>query len=524
MPEGNPSQNVLDTVNSSMLSTRDEERASEHKYENTKPRLRIAIIGSGVAGLAALWSLKDTSHEVHLYESQDYFGGHTQTVEWQNLYGKGTTNVDIAFTLFNRRTYPTFNAFINHLKLPVHSMRVTFGLSRDNGNFEWSSKSLSTLFTQPRNIFSPSFYRMLWDILRFNHSAASILSPNYPYPDDTISDYLARNNYSLSFQNNYFIPLVSSLWVHDPNETLTCIPMIMLVKYLYNHCILNSFGKSLEWLVVAGGSGRYVDAILDGIPTDRFHKSTPVQNIASAEGGKLGLAFEDGGMECFDRVIMATHAPQALDILGEDATTLERNILGTFRTSSSTAVLHSDTSFMPRNPKAWSGYNYHDFTTSPSPSDLTPEPPRVSLTANLNNLPGQDPRITGPILTTLNPSHLPHPDTIQGIFHYEHPILDHYAQGAQIEIRRIQGVRNIWYAGAWLGYGFHEDGFRSGVEAARGVEPGIVLPFEVVDWKDSRGIKSWEKEGLGAWVLDLLISVVQGAIMGWTRVLRVTFG
>jgi predicted NAD/FAD-binding protein len=185
---------------------------------------------------------------------------------------------------------------------------------------------------------------MLWDILRFNHSAASVLSPDYPYPDDTVSDYLTRNNYSLGFQNNYFIPLVSSLWVHDPNESLTCIPMIVLVKYLYNHCILNSFGKSLEWLVVAGGAGRYVDAILDDIPTDRLHKSTPVKNIASAEGGKLGLTFEDGRRECFDRVIMATHAPQALDILGEDATTLERKILGTFRTSSSTAVLHSDVS------------------------------------------------------------------------------------------------------------------------------------------------------------------------------------
>ncbi|KAE9375875.1 FAD/NAD(P)-binding domain-containing protein [Stipitochalara longipes BDJ] len=508
-------------VKSSVLGTSNEERVRESNDKNTDSRLRIAIIGSGVSGLAAFWSLKNTSHEVHLYESENYFGGHTQTVEWKNLYGKGATNIDIAFTLFNRHTYPNFTAFINHLKLPVHSLRVTFGLSRNNGNFEWSSTSLSTLFTQRRNLFSHRFYRMLWDILRFNYSAASVLSPTYLYPDDTISDYLTRNDYSLAFQNDYLVPLVSSLWVHDPNETLNCIPVIMLVRYLHNHCILNSFGKSLEWLVVAGGAGCYVDAILAGTPPERLHKSTPVMNITSVEGEKLALTFGNGKVELFDRVIMATHAPQALNILGVGATVLERSILGIFRTSPSTVVLHSDISFMPRNRKAWSAYNYHDFTSTFS-SDLSPQTPRVSLTAYLNDLPGQDPMLTGPILTTLNPVHLPRSETIQGIFDYEHPILDHHAQVAQIKMERIQGKRNIWFAGAWLGYGFHEDGFRSGVEAARGVEPGIVLPFEVIDWKDGGGMKSWERSRWEAWFSGLLIKAVQGVILGWAWVLWVT--
>jgi len=185
---------------------------------------------------------------------------------------------------------------------------------------------------------------MLWDILRFNHSAALVLSPTYLYPDDTISDYLTRNNYSLAFQNDYLIPLVSSLWVHDPNETFNCIPMIMLVKYLHNHCILNSLGKNLEWLVIARGAGRYVGAILAGIPPERLHKSTPVKNITSMEGGKVALTSESGKVEYFDRVIVATHAPQALTILGASATSLERSILGNFRTSSSIVILHSDLS------------------------------------------------------------------------------------------------------------------------------------------------------------------------------------
>jgi len=181
---------------------------------------------------------------------------------------------------------------------------------------------------------------------------------------------------------------------------------------------------------------------------------------------------------------------------------------------------------MPRNRKAWSAYNYHDFTPSASSSkSKTPQQqPRDSLTAYLNDLPGQDPMLTGPILTTLNPSHLPRSGTIQGIFGYEHPILDHAAQVAQIEMRKIQGSRNIWYAGAWLGYGFHEDGFRTGVEAARGVEPGLKLPFQIVDWKDDGGMKPWEKNGLRFWILGLLIEVIQRVILGWAWILRVGLG
>ncbi len=185
-------------------------------------------------------------------------------------------------------------------------------------------------------------WRMLFDIFRFNHFAVEVLSQSYPVKEESVSTYLTRNRYSLSFQNDYLIPLVSSLWVHDPDETLNSIPVIMLVRYLYNHCILNSFGKSLEWLVVEGGANRYVDAVLAGVPCERLHKSTPVQNIRLEEGGKHELRLENGSVEYFDRVIVATHAPDALNILGTDATFSETNILSRFRTSSSTVVLHSD--------------------------------------------------------------------------------------------------------------------------------------------------------------------------------------
>jgi len=482
--------------------------------------LRIAIIGSGVSGLAALWSLKETEHEVHLYESQDYFGGHSQTVEWKNIHGEGTTNVDIAFTLFNRLTYPNFTAFISHLRLPFNPLRVTFGLSRNNGNFQWSSTSVSSMFTQRRNIFSPKMWRMLFDIFRFNAFALGVLSPSYPAKEESVSTYLSRNRYSQSFQKDYLVPLVSSLWVHDPDETLNSIPVIMLVRYLYNHCLLNSFGKPLEWLVIEGGAKRYVDTVLAGVPSQRLHKSTPVQNVHS-EGEKLVLRLENGKVEYFDRVIMATHAPDALNILGKAASFSEAIILSRFRTSSSTVVLHSDISkFMPRNRKAWAAWNYHDFT----PSSKTSCEARVSLTANLNSLPNQDSSLTGPILTTLNPCRLPDASLIQRMFYYRHPIFDNAARSAQDELSKIQGDRGIWFAGAWMGYGFHEDGFRTGVEAARGVWPGIRLPFEVVDWKTSGGkeeadMRRWDRRILRFW-----ISVVQRMILFWILAFGVVVG
>lgn len=200
------------------------------------------------------------------------------------------------------------------------------------------------MFAQRRNIVSPTMWRMLFDVLRFNLSATEVLSPTYPSPDESVSTYLSRNRYSRSFQNDYLVPLVSSLWVHDPDETLNSIPVIMLVRYLYNHRILNTLGKTLEWLVVEGGAKHYVDAILEGVPKERLHKSTPVKNVSSAvEGEKLRLELENGTVEYFDHIIMATHAPDSLNLLGKSATEEESEVLKRFRTSSSTVILHSDT-------------------------------------------------------------------------------------------------------------------------------------------------------------------------------------
>jgi len=236
-----------------------------------------------------------------------------------------------------------FTAFINHLKIPTLPLRVTFGLSRDHGDFEWSSTSISTMFAQPRNIISLTMWRMLFDIWRFNLFAVDVLDPNYKAKDESVGNFLERNMYSETFQNDYLVPLVSSLWVHDPDETLHSVPIVMLVRYLWNHHILSSFGHPLEWMLLDGGCKQYVDAILAGVPSNRLHRSTPVLQIKS-EGDKHVLHLENGTTAVFDQVIMATHAPEALRILCEDATMQERKTLGKFRTSSSSVVLHSDIS------------------------------------------------------------------------------------------------------------------------------------------------------------------------------------
>lgn len=239
-----------------------------------------------------------------------------------------------------------FAAFLSHLNIPVSPARVTFGLSRDNGKFEWSSTSLSTFFVQRSNLFSLDMWRMLFDIWRFNIYATDILDPEYSRKDESVGSYLQRNQYSASFQNDYLIPLVSSLWIHDPQETLNSIPIIMIVRYLWNHQLLQIFQSSLQWLLVDGGAKQYVEAILEDIPQDRLHRSTCAKAVRS-EGIQLTLELEDGSIQYFDRVIIATRATDALQILGQFATNEEINVLKQFKTSSNSVFLHSDTSVSP---------------------------------------------------------------------------------------------------------------------------------------------------------------------------------
>jgi predicted NAD/FAD-binding protein len=220
---------------------------------------------------------------------------------------------------------------------------MTFGLTRNDGELEWSSKSISGFFSQRQNIFSPAMWRMLFDIMRFNIFATDVLEPSYAFKDESIGSYLHRNRYSAAFKDNYLIPLASSLWVNDTNSVPDEMPAIMLVRYFWTHHMLNTFKTTLQWLTIKGGCYQYVEKILKGSPAERLHTKTRVTQVRR-EGEQVVLDLGTGEREIFDRVIIATHAPDALRLRGSDATTEEASILGTFRTITGTVAVHSDLS------------------------------------------------------------------------------------------------------------------------------------------------------------------------------------
>ncbi|KAL2069339.1 hypothetical protein VTL71DRAFT_15677 [Oculimacula yallundae] len=440
---------------------------------------RIAIVGSGVSGLSALWALNRQGHEVHVFESQDRIGGHTHSFPWRNNQG-GLTMVDTAFVLLNEKTYPNFFSFLSFLNIPTNPIRITFGLNRDGGALEWSSKSLSSFFSQRRNLLSLSMWRMLFDIIRFNLFASEVLSPSSPYKDTSIGTYLHQNGYSEAFMNNYLIPLASSLWVNDPAQVPELMPAVMLVRYFWNHHMLNIFQAIPKWLSIKGGCVRYVQKILDAVPAERVHTSAHIQKIYN-DGEGVALSMADGSQEVFDRVIIATHAPDALRLRGSDASAEETAILGCFRTIPGTVVVHSDLSFMPRRRAAWSTWNYVDYSESSRSSKIGP-----SLTFHMNSLLDLSLDDDEHIFTTLNPGHAPDPATLRASIAYSHPVYDSKTLEAQDKMPSIQGERNIWYAGAWMEYGFHENGFTAGLKAAKQIDPNLNLPFDMIDWKQSR--------------------------------------
>ncbi|KAL4787620.1 hypothetical protein BJX76DRAFT_354100 [Aspergillus varians] len=473
---------------------------------------RIAIIGSGVSGLASFWALhtktragggkaRKAGYEVHLYESCDYFGGHTQSVRWP-----GTDSlVDVAFSLFNKSTYPNFTAFLAELQVQVNPAPISFGLSRDSDNFEWSSKSIGTLFPQWSCLFSLERWTMLFEICRFNSCAGEALAPDYEYKHETIGSYLQRNGYAWSFQKNYLFPLLSSIWIHNPGSEVSSMPIIMVVQYLWNHRLLHTFSNPVRWLTVRGGAKQYVDKILADAPSDRLHISCPVSNVIPISGGQVKIQFADQtkNPEMFDQVVIATSGPEALKLLGARATSKEQNILSNFKTTNpSSIVLHSDTSFMPRNPNIWSAWNYHVSSRSGGGTQL----PRVSLTADMKAI-MQLEDIKEPVLATLNPDFQNAPEGIVGTFQFQHPAYDLNTIQAQPLLKDIQGIRNVWYAGAWTGHGFHEDGFTKGVEIAtqiRGRVEDYMDPrsiFHLKDWKtrDSQLSRFADKLGTIFW-------------------------
>ncbi|KAI0910257.1 amine oxidase [Ustulina deusta] len=476
---------------------------------NRVPRKKVAIVGSGSAGIAALWALNRTHHDVYLYEAADKLGGHTNTVEWKR--GKFRTLVDTGFIVLNTATYPNFVNFLRKINVPTVATQMTFGFSRDKGKFEWASNSLDAIFCQRLNLFSPRMWRLVFDIIRFNKFALDLLrdqgaSSNESHlPStslETIGHYLQRQGYSDTFRNDYLIPIAAAMWTMSPNTCALEFPIVTLVRSMWNHRLLSTVSTRPDWLTLENGAKSYVDAVMRGFPPNHLFCKTAVKHLSNDENGQVRLHLENGKTEVYDHVILATHGDQAFQIIAPSATEEEKAIMSNFRSSENTCVLHSDVSLMPKRRNAWSSANYLTMSSPWTGKDID----QVSLTYNMNTIQHIPHKAFGDVLVTLNPIHEPKAQTVQGRYSYSHPLYTPAAVQALEQLPNIQNKRGISYAGAWTRHGFHEDGFSSGLHVAIS-HLGARLPFEYVDSTSSRGRQP--ELGILDWLVRIIILVIQ---------------
>lgn len=426
-------------------------------------RSRIAVIGAGVSGLGAAWALRDV-HDVTLFEKRDRLGGHANTVTVD--YDGQQIDVDTGFIVFNQLNYPNLTALFEHLKIETFKTDMSFGFSLD-GDVEWSSNGFRGLFAQKRNLFKPSFLTMLREILKFNKNALEALSVD-KLKNRTLGEYLDTEGYSNRFRLNYLLPMGAAIW-SSTEEEMAQYPAEAFIRFFKNHRLVNM--SRPQWETVKGGSRTYVKRIAEDLEKAGVQFGPEASSIRRSGDG-VCVTTKDGQEERFDEVILACHSDQALRLIS-DADEDESAFLGSIRYSPNVAVLHRDTSLLPRRKSAHAAWCYSRYAGQND----------AAVTYDMNRLQGIDRKT--PLLVTLNPAQEPDPDLTFGRFEYDHPQFNTPAMAAQRIFNRIQGVRHTWFAGAWLGYGFHEDGLRAGLRAA--LRLGGQIPWTFVDGDISGG-------------------------------------
>lgn len=425
------------------------------------PTHKIAVIGAGISGLACAYQLTKAGHTVTLFEANDYFGGHTHTVD-VTLNGI-SYGVDTGFLVFNHKTYPNLVKLFDKLRVETAATDMSFSvkLPLAQRTLEWSGDSLNTVFAQRRNLLKPSFLRMLRDILRFNKQATALATqaegaPNTAASDNiSLGEFLARHHYSSEFRRWYLLPMAGCIW-SCPTEQMLAFPLSTFVNFCHNHGLLQISDRP-QWHTVKGGAQHYVDKLLTGIADKRLGSSVRHIHRRTIDG-KMKIYIDSGNnTEVFDHVVLASHSDQSLAML-QDASPLERRLLSAVKYQPNRAVLHTDASCLPRNKLTWSAWNYQ--------SQGGPEP-KVCVHYLINKL--QPLPFTEPVIVSLNPIDEPHPANIIDSYDYAHPVFDSAAIAAQKELPLIQGQQNTWFAGAWTGYGFHEDGLKSGLAVAQAI-------------------------------------------------------
>jgi len=428
--------------------------------------MKIAIIGSGVSGLAAAHRLRGLA-DISLFEAGDYFGGHTHTVDLalQGPGGTVTHGVDTGFLVFNERTYPRLIALLAELGVETAQSDMSFSVQvpgdRSNQSLEWSGSSLNTVFSQRSNLVNPRFLRMLRDVLRFNRLATGIAARNAEAELlQPLSDFLDQHALSREFRDWYFLPMLGCIW-SCPTDQMLQFPVATMIRFCHNHGLIQVTRRP-QWWTVAGGARTYVDKIVAGIADKRLN--SPVERITRDAQG--AWVRSRGQSERFDKVVLACHSDQSLALLS-DASPAEQDVLGAIHYQPNHAVLHTDTSVLPRRRRAWAAWNYE------RSADAGQESARVCLHYLINRL--QPLPFVQDVIVSLNPVRDIDAAKIHARIDYAHPVFDLGAIHAQTSLPALQGWQNTYFCGAWTGYGFHEDGLKSGLDVAQRITRDMAL-------------------------------------------------
>ncbi|MBX3178196.1 MAG: FAD-dependent oxidoreductase [Candidatus Hydrogenedentes bacterium] len=406
--------------------------------------MRIAIVGGGISGLVAAYQLQKLG-EVSVFEANDYMGGHTHTVDVPE--GARTHAVDTGFIVYNDWTYPNFIRLLDKLNVATQPSDMSFALSDPATGFAYAAPRLSGLFAYRRNALSPSFYRMLWDIARFSKHGPRFLEQCED--GRALSAFFEDGRYSRTFLDRYLVPMISAIWSAGCGDVAD-LPARYFLHFFKNHGLMNLLDRP-QWRVITGGSRNYIAPLIAGF-RDRVYTNSPVRNVTRNED-HVALSLPDGEKQRFDHVVLALHSDQALRVLS-DPSDAERDILGAIPYQPNDVVLHTDTAVLPGRRNAWASWNYR---MEPGTGH------RAHLTYHMNRLQSLDAQ--SDYLVSLNQTDAIAESARLGRFSYSHPAYSAAAVAAQQRHAEISGVNRTHYCGAYWGYGFHEDGVKSALQA-----------------------------------------------------------
>ena len=449
---------------------------------HSHPFKKIAVVGAGISGLGCAYALQK-NHGIHvtLFEGANHIGGHSNTIDIEVPISNGLVpcSVDTGFLVFNRKTYPRLTRLFEELHVPLALSEMSFSVSIDQ-NIEWSGDNLNTLFGQRSNLARPVFWGMVADILRFNRLATK-LAIEHRHSDhigdpsllQSIASFLEQHRFGKAFQEWYFLPMIGAIW-SCPTDQMLEFPIETMVRFCHNHGLLQINNRP-QWLTVKGGSKQYVSRLISSMNPDRCKIiRLAVEKINIPQANHLDKRIElitSEGVHYFDEVIMACHSDESLKLL-HGIESFDQSILAAIPYQKNRAILHHDSTLLPKTKRCWAAWNYK--TTFGQ--DLTQT---VSVDYLINKLQPLPSSLNHhPIIVSLNPIIEPNENKVFQEISYSHPIFDSKAIHAQKNLSLIQGKAGVWYCGAWTGYGFHEDGLRSGELVAADLIASLHSPLK----------------------------------------------